>query len=157
VSAASRNGFASIQECCGALAQPAALLVGKFVHQRPMAFHGERAGCLLLHSWLCSFHGSCISQRASEVKPNALFSRLHDKLLPHLGASPMRPQPFDLCELAEGWQRLLERGAVVFHHARAALELIHRQAATARCRACAISSFAMARTWLARSVTTAMV
>ena len=42
----------------------------------------------------------------------------------------MRAEAFEFRELLHRLQRLLERRAVVFHHTGAALELIHRQAAT---------------------------
>ena len=42
----------------------------------------------------------------------------------------MRAEAFEFREFFHRLQRLLERGAIVFHHALAALELIHRQAAT---------------------------
>ena len=42
----------------------------------------------------------------------------------------MRVEAFKFRKFFHRLQRLLERRAVVFHHARAALELIHYQAAT---------------------------
>ena len=47
----------------------------------------------------------------------------------------MRAQAFQIRELLCRWQSFLERGAVVFHQAGTALELVHGQAATATGRA----------------------
>ena len=66
-------------------------------------------------------------------------------LFSYLRAFPMRAQTFQFREYFPGGQRLLERGSGVFDDARAALELVHRQAATATGRAWAISSFAICR------------
>ena len=41
----------------------------------------------------------------------------------------MRVEAFKFRKFFHRLQRFLERGAVVFHQARAALELVHRQAA----------------------------
>lgn len=49
-------------------------------------------------------------------------------LLSYLRALPMRAQAFQFGEFFYGRQSLLERGTIVFHHACAALELVHRQA-----------------------------
>ena len=43
-------------------------------------------------------------------------------------ALAVRAQAFNLGELFHGRQRFFQRGGVVFDHARASLELIHRQA-----------------------------
>jgi hypothetical protein len=51
-------------------------------------------------------------------------------LFPNLRTFPLRAEAFEFRELFHRLQRLLERGAIVFHHARAALELIYRQVAT---------------------------
>ena len=57
------------------------------------------------------------------------------KLFPDLRTFPVRAEAFDLREFLHRLQRFLERGAVVFHHARASLELIHRQPGKRRARA----------------------
>ena len=47
----------------------------------------------------------------------------------------MGVQPFQIRELFHSGNRFLKRGSVVFHHAGATLELIHRQACKRRARA----------------------
>ena len=85
VSPASRGGLASIQEFGGAAAQPAAVRVGKLIHQRAMPFHSEGPCCLLFPHGLRSFHNLLIAREFNNVKLgsgriNISFPRLDNQM-----------------------------------------------------------------------------
>src|ERR1039458_7917645 len=77
---------------------------------------------------------SRITLRSSSTSPGEAIITLKIvalyamSLIPYFRAFSMRAQSFQLREFLYGGQRFLERGAVVFHQAGAALELVHGQA-----------------------------
>ena len=64
------------------------------------------------------------------ARRESILRALFQNLFSYLRAFPMRAEAFEFREFFHRLQRLLQRRAIVFHHARAVLELIHRQAAT---------------------------
>lgn len=56
MSTARREGFTTVKQFGGALAQTLALRVGEFVHQWTMLLHRERAGGFLFNDFLRGLH-----------------------------------------------------------------------------------------------------
>lgn len=97
-----------------------------------MAIHPKRVNGLHVVTF-CTQCGDELSrkilveQNPGGSKPSLLEAGIGMELFPEFCRLPMCIQAFQFRKFLHGGQCFFERGAGVFHHARAALELIHGQ------------------------------
>ena len=88
MSTARREGFTTVKQLGGALAQPLPLRVGEFVHQWTMFLHDQRARRFLFNDFLRGFHALFILFSRPKVK----LTRSHTHFLV-ITTAPLHDSP----------------------------------------------------------------